>query len=126
MIKSQQISQTLNHCIKILKEVKGNKLALDDESSSGESNESPRDLSTYSALSRNMHSLIGNELFADVYFECDGKIVPAHRNILISRSEYFRAMLSSKSAFSEATSEHSTHKNPIYIKQITYPQFKQV
>jgi hypothetical protein len=83
-------------------------------------------LSSYSALARNLHTLIGNDLFADVYFECDGQVIAAHRNILISRSEYFRAMLSSDSAFDEAKTPHSSPENAIYLELVSYPQFKQV
>lgn len=113
----------------LFKEVKGNKVALDDEEEDTKPKEIDKEmerLSSYSALSRNLHTLIGNELFADVYFECECQVIPAHRSILVARSQYFRAMLSSNSGFSEAVTKHSTRDNPIYLKQITYAQFKQV
>ena len=73
---------------------------------------------------------MGSDLFADVVFEVEGKHVSAHRNILVSRSEYFRAMLSEKSKFKEATLNaknlDSHLLSPIYIGDITYTIFIQV
>jgi hypothetical protein len=40
-------------------------------------------------------SLIGDKMFADVSFSVGGKTIPAHKNILVARSEYFRAMFTS-------------------------------
>ena len=68
-----------------------------------------------------MYKLVANELFADVFFEVEGKRVPAHRNILSCRSEYFDAMLGSKSNFRE-----SNKQNPIYIPNVSYEVFLQV
>jgi BTB/POZ domain-containing protein 9 len=75
----------------------------------------------YSPLARHLQHLVGGELFADVYFEVDGHIVPAHRNILVTRSEYFRAMLSSSGSFKESRSN-----KPIYIGNIAYDIFMQM
>ena len=65
-----------------------------------------------------------NELFADVFFEVEGKLVPAHRNILVCRSDYFRAMLGSQACFREAKS--GSAQNPIYLKSIRYDEFMQI
>jgi hypothetical protein len=73
-----------------------------------------------------LYKLILNNLFADVYFEVEGKIIPSHRNILICRSEYFRAMLSSKSNFKESNDLNHSQKNPIYIKNMSYDVFKEL
>jgi hypothetical protein len=83
-----------------------------------------KSLQNYSLLSRNLNSLIENELFADVFFEVEGQIIPAHRNILVCRSDYFRAMLGSHSAFKE-TQSHSPAQ-PIYIKDMRYDEFVQI
>lgn len=62
-------------------------------------------------------------MFSDVIFEVEGKKVPAHRNILVTRSEYFRAMLSEHSAFRESKTPIGS---PIYVGDITYEIFTQV
>ena len=92
-----------------------------------------------SLLGSQLSTLIGNDLFADVYFEVDGHIVPAHRNILIARSEYFRAMLgghsgheskaaSAGSSFSFRESLAANHgaDRPIYIKNVSHAVFRQL
>jgi hypothetical protein len=85
-----------------------------------------KNLKDYSLLSRNLNSLIENDLFADVYFEVEGHIVPAHRNILVCRSDYFRAMLGSHAAFKESAQSHSSPEHAIYIKDIRYDEFTQI
>lgn len=65
-------------------------------------------------------------MFADVYFEVEGKLIPAHRNILVSRSEYFRAMLSSHSLFKESIISDDASKDPIYVRDISYGIFVEV
>lgn len=82
----------------------------------------------YQLFAKQLHSLINSDMFSDIMFEVEGKIVPAHKNILVSRSEYFRAMLSEKSRFLEATSKTgTTNKTPIiYVGDITYEIFIQV
>ena len=80
----------------------------------------------FSLFSRDLYKLILNNLFADVYFEVEGKIIPAHRNILICRSEYFRAMLSSKSVFKESNDINHSPTNPIYIKDMSHEVFKEL
>ncbi len=75
-----------------------------------------------SSFSENFTELILNDnLFADVYLEVEGKLIPAHKNILSCRCEYFKAMFSSNSLFKESSS--SSPKNPIYIKDISYNVF---
>lgn len=44
-------------------------------------------------LGKNLKRLLDGENLYDVRFEIDGKILKAHRNILISRSDYFRTLL---------------------------------
>lgn len=73
------------------------------------------------ALSMQMYKLVANDSFADVYFEVEGKRIPAHRNILSCRCEYFAIMLSKSAAFRE-----SNQQNPIYLPNISYEIFKQV
>ena len=48
-----------------------------------------------STLARDMGSLLGEPLFADVRFVAEGRAVMAHKFILESRSEYFRALFRS-------------------------------
>ena len=55
-----------------------------------------------STLARDMGSLLGEPLFADVRFVAEGRTVMAHKFILESRSEYFRALF--RSGMSEMTS----------------------
>lgn len=106
-------------------EIKGSKIAVEDDSRRRRGQLS--DKNSYSLLSRQMNTLVENELFADVFFEVEGKIVPAHRNILVIRSPYFRAMLGPNSLFKENTeSQHSTASDPIYIKDIRYSEFIQI
>jgi len=79
----------------------------------------PTFVETYGGLAKSLQKLIGNDLFADVYFEVDGKRVAGHRNILASRSEYFAAMIAS--GFKESSQE-----NPIYIPDLSYEVFIQI
>jgi hypothetical protein len=37
-------------------------------------------------------TLVGESKFADIHFQVGSKLIPAHKNILVTRSEYFRAM----------------------------------
>lgn len=99
-------------------EITGNTLAV-NESLVSKQEEKFRD---YSLLARHLHSLIENELFADVYFEVEGRIIPAHRNILTFRSDYFRAMLSKSFKEYELITSH----NPIYLKNLSYDVFVQI
>ena len=118
-------------CINL--EIRGSQFESDNEDENGSRKKSSRPadpLAEYSLLSRQLHAIVGSDLFADVVFEVEGKHVAAHRNILVSRSEYFRAMLSEKSKFKEATLNAKIHDNhslsPIYIGDITYTIFMQV
>jgi hypothetical protein len=56
----------------------------------------------------------------------EGKIIPAHRNILICRSQYFKAMLSSTSIFKESNDLNHSKSNPIYIKDMSYDVFTEL
>jgi len=53
-------------------------------------------INTTTNLDKEILSALGNSVWADVIFiiKEDGRMIHAHRCILISRSEYFRAMLS--------------------------------
>ena len=82
--------------------------------------------SNFGSLAKHMSSLVLNDLFADVHFEVDGRVIPAHRNILVCRSEYFRAMLSTRSVFRESLESHHSSSDPIYIPNIKYECFKQI
>lgn len=111
-----------DHFLKIIKfdhftEVKGSKKAVLKRGFSIDSEQATQ----YGDLSKQMNKLVANELFADVFFEVEGKRVPAHRNILSSRSDYFSAMLSSAAHFRE-----SNKQSPIYIPNVKYEVFIQV
>jgi hypothetical protein len=67
-----------------------------------------------------MYKLVTDDLFADVYFEVEGKRIAAHRNILSCRSGYFDAMLGQNANFRE-----SNQQNPIYLPDISYDVFIQ-
>ncbi len=79
------------------------------------------DSNVYGYLSRNLYKLVNDDLFADVYFEVEGKRIAAHRNILSCRSDYFAAMLGRHANFRE-----SSQQNPIYVAGISYDVFIQV
>jgi len=51
---------------------------------------SPRIEQPYNAP--HMKSLLDDKLFSDVAFDVGGTIIDAHKNILVARSDYFRAM----------------------------------
>lgn len=117
-------------------EVKGNKVPIENSnkemvpSLENESDQSNA-FKDYSLYSRHLYSLIKNDLFADVFFEVEAQIVPAHRNILVYRSEYFKAMIGSNGSFKESfelanKNESSAQIKPIYIKDIVYDVFIQV
>jgi hypothetical protein len=85
----------------------------------------------YSQYSRHLFSLIKNELFADVFFEVEGQILPAHRNILVYRSQYFKAMIGPNGSFKESfelnnKSSAKASLKPIYIKDMKYDVFIQI
>jgi BTB/POZ domain-containing protein 9 len=98
-------------------EVKGSKKAVLKRGFSTENEQA----TTYGELPKQMSKLVANELFADVFFEVEGKRVPAHRNILSCRSDYFGAMLSCSANFRE-----SNKQSPIYIPNVKYDVFIQV
>ncbi len=84
----------------------------------------PKDpLEDYALLPRQLHQLVGSDLFSDVMFEVEGRRVAAHRNILVARSEYFRAMLAEERGFVEAK---ECEKGPVYIGDVTFEIFMQV
>lgn len=114
-------------------EIHGNKLAIDEPATTIDTKlEDEKKVATidplkhYSLFSKDMYKLILNDLFADVYLEVEGKIIPAHRNILICRSEYFRAMLSTGSSFKESNDSNHNKSNPVYIKDFSYEVFKEL
>ncbi len=96
---------------------------VDDTETDTSKNEETDQFKDYSLISKQLYALIGNDLFSDIVFEVEGKKIPAHRNILVSRSDYFRAMLSEKSSFKEAK---STPSSSIYVGDITHDIFVQV
>lgn len=98
-------------------EIQGSKLAVESEK--------PQ-IANISLLSTHLKNLTLSDLFADVYFEVEGKIIPAHRNILVCRSEYFRAMLSTHGHFKESFVSVKPAENPIYVKDIQYRIFTEV
>ena len=80
------------------------------------------DKESHGQLSRQLRKLVANDLFADVYFEVEGKRIAGHRNILGFRSAYFKAMF----GFNNAGFKESSQQNPIYIPNISYEVFMQV
>ena len=111
-------------------EVKGSKVGYEDpeealEERDGKATETSPSAG-FGSLAKHMSNLVLNDLFADVYFEIDGRVIPAHRNILVCRSEYFRAMLSTRSVFLESQESHQSSSDPIYIPNIKYDCFKQI
>ena len=59
-------------------------------------------------LARDLGSMVGDEQYADVRFIAEGKAIPAHRFILESRCEYFRAMFRSGMAETFENGSQST------------------
>jgi hypothetical protein len=120
--KTDTLKLTLNGSLQLIDaiQVKGAKIYTDKDLDPSE-DDSP--FKNYSPLSKHMNSLVLNDLFADVYFEVEGKIIPAHKNILTCRSDYFKAMLTpSHSGFKEAKQNDSSNNEskPIYIPNIPY------
>lgn len=115
-------------------EVKGSRVGYEDPEAAEESDSNNNGIgggggsrtSNFGSLAKHMSNLVLNDLFADVYFEVDGRVIPAHRNILTCRSEYFRAMLSTRSVFRESLESHQSSSDPIYIPNIKYDCFKQI
>ena len=68
-------------------------------------------------LSHDFGKLLLSEEFSDIKFEVEGEILNAHRNILVARSNYFRAMLC------ENLKQDRLAK-PIHIDNISYEGFK--
>ena len=58
-----------------------------------------------STLARDLGTLVGDPEFADVRFIAEGRAIPAHRFILESRCEYFRAMFRHLTAGPPGTSK---------------------
>ncbi len=87
----------------------------------------PKDpLESYSMLPKQLYQLVGSDLFSDVVFEVEGKKVLAHKNILVARSEYFRAMLIEERGFVEAKQAKKNPLYPLYIGDIRHEIFMQV
>ena len=115
------------------KEVKGNKLQIENKMDTNTDNEEQTTTHVfrdYSLYARHLFSLIKNDLFADVFFEVEGQIIPAHRNILVFRSDYFKAMIGANGNFKESLeldkSTNKTQIKPIYIKDMKYEVFVQI
>lgn len=70
------------------------------------------------SLIRDMYKLLNNNETSDVTFSVEGKLVYAHKALLMVRSEFFRAMLSS--GMREATGD------PIAVQDISYAVFLKV
>lgn len=56
-----------------------------------------------STLARDLGSLVGDSLYADIRFIAEGRTISAHRFVLVNRCEYFRILFNSNSL--TATSE---------------------
>ena len=67
-------------------------------------------------LSNDLKNLLISEEYSDIQFEVQGKIFKAHRNILTSRSDHFKTMLS------ELRPDRLSR--PVHIENITYDGFK--
>lgn len=68
-------------------------------------------------LSDDLAKLLTSEEFSDIQFEVEGKIFKAHRNILTTRSEYFRTLLC------ENLKQDRLGK-PVHMSNISYAGFK--
>jgi len=68
-----------------------------------------------SQLSYDIAKLLKNLLFSDVIFEVEGQEIKAHRNILVARSDFFRAM------FTTGMKEAGAAKVP--VPNVSYPVF---
>ena len=117
--KCDTLKLTLSNSLHLIDaiEVKGSKKTVFKPEFSTENEKS----TAFGELSKHMIKLVANELFADVFFEVEGKRVPAHRNILSCRSDYFGAMLNSAAHFRE-----SNKQSPIYIPNVKYDVFIQL
>lgn len=125
--KSDTVRVTLSGDVKSLDAIEIRGSLHENDARSGQ-NMKIDPLKEYSLLPRQLHSLINSDLFSDVVFEVEGQKIPAHRNILICRSDYFRAMLSEKSKFTESRAplNRSNSLSSIYIGDITSETFQQV
>ncbi len=72
---------------------------------------------TETSLSKDMARILKTEEFSDIEFEVEGKILKAHRNVMISRSSYFKGMLC------ENLKQDRLNK-PIHIDNISYVGFR--
>ncbi len=73
-------------------------------------------IDTEKELRNNLRELLFSEEFSDIQFEVQGRIVKAHRNILTSRSEHFKTLLS------ELRPDRLAR--PIHIENITFEGFR--
>ena len=73
---------------------------------------------SFGALAKKMHDLIDNTMFADVFFEVEGKRIAAHRNILSCRNDYFKNLLNGE--------KNLNRHSPIYIPNVKYDVFLQI
>jgi len=60
--------------------------------SSDANNNNNNNLKTNIHIAPSFKTLVGDKNFADVTFQVGSELIPAHKNILVTRSEYFRAM----------------------------------
>lgn len=73
-------------------------------------------IDTEKELRSHLRELLVSEEFSDIQFEVQGRIVKAHRNILTSRSEHFKTLLS------ELRPDRLAR--PIHIENITFEGFR--
>ena len=71
---------------------------------------------TEKELRSNLKDLLYSEEFSDIQFEVQSRVLKAHRNILTSRSEHFKTLLS------ELRPDRLTR--PIHIENISFDGFK--
>jgi hypothetical protein len=74
-----------------------------------------------STLSRDLGALVGDKQFADVRFIAEGRAISAHRFILESRSEYFRAMFRSGQTAESARNATGKRGLPSRVVDVIVP-----
>jgi len=70
-------------------------------------------------LANDLGKMYLSKTFTDIQFECQGKIIDAHRNVLVSRSNYFKGLLC------ENLKSNRLQK-PVHIENTTHETLKTI
>ena len=68
-------------------------------------------------LAKDLGKMFLSKTFTDIQFECEGKIIDAHRNVLVSRSNYFKGLLC------ENLKSNRLAK-PVHVENCSYEAFR--